>query len=159
LDSQEQINRQAHNDYCVAAESTGNVACYSVVGGHQATHAAPFCGTLPKPAFTIAQRRPAALGAKLGAIPYGPVWTAADAGGIESLSFRAVWTPVDARGHGLEIYGSEGWGLSQGDRVEFSRACHQNPCESGGFVVRCMGVPSDVWEPFAPAISWALAVT
>ncbi len=40
-----------------------------------------------------------------------------DAGGIETLSFRAVWTVVDAYGHGLEIYGSEGWGF------ESLRAC------------------------------------
>jgi hypothetical protein len=32
-----------------------------------------------------------------------------DAGGLESPSFRATWTPVDACGHHLEIYGSEGW--------------------------------------------------
>jgi hypothetical protein len=31
-----------------------------------------------------------------------------DAGGIESLCFRAVWTAVDTFGHGLEIYGSGG---------------------------------------------------
>ena len=34
-----------------------------------------------------------------------------DVCGIESLSFRAVWTSVDAHGHPLEIYGSEGWGF------------------------------------------------
>ena len=32
----------------------------------------------------------------------GRLW---DVCGIESLPFRAVWTAVDARGHGLEIYG------------------------------------------------------
>ncbi len=50
----------------------------------------------------------AALGAKLGAIRCGLVWTGVDACGIETLSFRAVWTVVDTHGHGLEIYGSEG---------------------------------------------------
>ena len=42
-----------------------------------------------------------ALGAKLGAILCGLVWTAVDAGGIESLVFRAVWTAVDVCGHGV----------------------------------------------------------
>ncbi len=41
------------------------------------------------------------LGAKLGAILCGLVWTAVDAGGIESLSFRAVWTAVDGCGRRL----------------------------------------------------------
>ncbi len=36
-----------------------------------------------------------AVGAKLGAIRRGLVWTPVDACGIESLSFRAVWTAVD----------------------------------------------------------------
>jgi hypothetical protein len=57
------------------------------------------------------------LGAKLGAIRCGLVWTAVDVCGIESLSFRHVWTAVDTHGHGLEIYGSEGWGF------ESLRAC------------------------------------
>lgn len=51
-----------------------------------------------------------ASGAKLGAIRCGLVWTAEDTGGIESLSFRAVWTVVDARGRRLEILGSGGFG-------------------------------------------------
>ncbi len=128
LDSQEQSNRQAHNDHCVVAESTGNVARY-LVGGHQATHATPFCGTLPKPTFTTAQRRPAALGAKLGAIRCGFVWTAVDACGIETLSFRHVWTAVDTHGCRLEIYGSEGWGF------ESLRARYGNPCSARVSVV------------------------
>ena len=57
------------------------------------------------------------MGAKLEAIRGGLVWTAVDAGGIESLSFRDVWTAVDTCGHRLDIYGSEGWGF------EFLRAC------------------------------------
>jgi hypothetical protein len=65
-----------------------------------------------------APRRPApSLGAKLGAIRCGRVWTGVDAGARGSLSFRRVWTPVDTRGRGLEIYGSEGWGF------ESLRAC------------------------------------
>ncbi len=43
-----------------------------------------------------------------------------DGCGIESSSFRAVWTPVDVCGHGLEIYGSEGWGF------ESIRECHSH---------------------------------
>ncbi len=83
----------------------------------------------------------AAMGAKLEAIRGGLVWTAVDAGGIESLSFRdvwtavdacgiesppfrAVWTAVDGCGHRLEIYGSEGWGF------ESLRACHGSPCSA-----------------------------
>ena len=57
------------------------------------------------------------LGAKLGAILCGHVWTVVDAGGHQALVIRAVWTAVDACGHGLEIYGSGGWGF------EFLRAC------------------------------------
>ena len=58
-----------------------------------------------------AQTSDPTLGAKLGAILCGHVWTAVDAGGIEGLPFRAVWTAVDACGQRLEIYGSEGWGF------------------------------------------------
>lgn len=46
-------------------------------------------------------------GAKLGAIRRGQVLTAVDAGEIESLSFRAVWTSVDTRGRRLENYVSD----------------------------------------------------
>ena len=53
------------------------------------------------------------------------MWTCADACGIERLPLRAVRTAVDACGHGLEIYGSEGWGF------EFSRACKRNPRNAG----------------------------
>ena len=60
-------------------------------------------------------------GAKLGAILCGLLWTCVDSCGLEGLSFRAVWTAVDCCGHGLEIYGSEGWGF------EFSRACNTKP--------------------------------
>jgi len=49
------------------------------------------------------------LGAKLGAIPCGPHRTGVDAGGHGTLSFQALWTLLDTRGHGLEIYGSGGW--------------------------------------------------
>ena len=57
-------------------------------------------------ARVFVQRWPApSSGANLGAIRPGLVWTAVDVCGIESLPFRAVWTAVDARGHGLEIYG------------------------------------------------------
>ena len=41
------------------------------------------------------------LGAKLGAILCGLLWTAMDACGIESLSIRSVWTAVDTDGHGV----------------------------------------------------------
>ena len=56
-------------------------------------------------------------GAILGAKRCELAWTAVDAGGLESLVFRRVWTAMDLHGHSLEIYGSEGWGF------EFSRAC------------------------------------
>jgi hypothetical protein len=65
--------------------------------------------------------------APVGAILCGLVWTAVDTGGIERLSFRAVWTAVDVCGHGLYIYGSGGWGF------ESLRACYQDPCMSEGF--------------------------
>ena len=70
------------------------------------------------------------LGAKLGAIRCGPVWTA-----------------VDSCGHGLEIYGSEGWGLSPNDRCEFSRAC-QRSLALQGISPRRSDDLSDVWELF-----------
>ncbi len=57
------------------------------------------------------------MGAKLGAIPCGRLWTRVDVYGIETLSFRAVWTAVDGRGHRLEIYGSEGWDSSPSGRA------------------------------------------
>ena len=44
----------------------------------------------------------------LGAIRSGLLRSGVDAGGIESLSFRAVLTAVDTDGHALEIYGLEG---------------------------------------------------
>jgi hypothetical protein len=41
--------------------------------------------------------------------PYGRrPWRPVDS---QARSFRSGWTPVDAGGHGLETYGSEGWGL------------------------------------------------
>jgi hypothetical protein len=46
-----------------------------------------------------------------------------DAGGLESPSFRRVWTLVDSRGHGLEIYGSEGWGSNSPSSPSHLRAC------------------------------------
>jgi hypothetical protein len=51
------------------------------------------------------------LGAKLGAIPCGIVWTPVDVGGPESRSAKRGWTVLDVCGHRLEIYGSEGWGF------------------------------------------------
>ncbi|HVR78619.1 MAG TPA: hypothetical protein VMS99_09535 [Acidimicrobiia bacterium] len=50
-----------------------------------------------------------ALGAKLGAMLYALVWTAVDSSGTGSLRARSEWTPLDTRGHGLDIYGSGGW--------------------------------------------------
>ena len=67
----------------------------------------------------------------------GRVWTQ---GGIEALSFRPVWTAVDAHGHRLEIYGSGGWGF------EFLRACCRNPCESDD---------TDVYQRHCASESWA----
>ena len=67
-------------------------------------------------------------GANLGANSSGRLWTGMDGCGLGGLLFLAVWTAVDGCGHGLEIYGSGGWGF------EFLRACQRNPCESGGFV-------------------------
>ena len=34
-----------------------------------------------------------------------------DTGGMETTQDWAVWTSLDARGPGLEIYGPEGWGF------------------------------------------------
>jgi len=65
-------------------------------------------------------------------LSWEPSWEpfAVDAGGIEGLLFRPVWTAMDAHGRCLEIYGSEGWGF------ESLRACHTCPSaraeESGG---------------------------
>ena len=97
-------------------------------GNRQAAPAKP---CMPRHLWAVVgawrHREPAALGAKLGAILCGLVWTAVDACGIESLCFRPVWTVVDACGHGLEIYGSGGWGF------EFLRACRLNPLQRKGF--------------------------
>jgi len=76
-----------------------------------------------------APRWPAALGAKLGAIRGGSLRTAVDADGLESLSFRAVWTAADGCGRRLEIYGSEGWGF------ESLRACWETSVLAGDFAV------------------------
>jgi hypothetical protein len=43
-----------------------------------------------------------------------------DAGGLGSASLQALRTPVDTHGHGLDIYGSEGWGF------ESLRACDES---------------------------------
>ncbi len=48
------------------------------------------------------------MGAKLGAILCELPRTAVDVTGLERRSFQVVWTPMDACGHGLEIYGSGG---------------------------------------------------
>lgn len=83
-------------------------------------------GGLLSHAIMISRYRDAAprcccVGAKLGAIPCGRRWTVADAGGLESSSFRATLTPVDICGHGSEISGSETWGF------EPVRACCAKP--------------------------------
>ncbi len=66
------------------------------------------------------------LGAKLGAIRGGRRGSCVDPGGIGSLQVRPAWTLVDASGHGLEIYGSGGWGF------ESLRACHRKPLRKAG---------------------------
>lgn len=53
---------------------------------------------LDRPGFGLSDP---VLGAKLGAIRCGLVWTAVDTHGIEGLSFRGVWTAVDAGGRRL----------------------------------------------------------
>jgi hypothetical protein len=51
------------------------------------------------------------VGAKLGTIRCGSVWTAVDGRRPGGFAHRAEWLPVDTDGHGLDIYGSEGWGF------------------------------------------------
>ncbi len=88
------------------------------------------------------------VGAKLGAISGGRLWTAMDDSGIGRLSFRAVSTVVDLGGRCLEIHGSDGWGLSLGDRCEFSRTCNDSPT-AGDFTHALLvdGVsPGDLWS-------------
>lgn len=46
--------------------------------------------------------------ARLGAILCGFIRTAVYVGGLQATSFRHAWTPADAYGRGLDIYGSEG---------------------------------------------------
>lgn len=48
------------------------------------------------------------VGAKLGAFLCGLLRTAMNADGLESPSFRPLWTLLDRHGNGLDIYGSEG---------------------------------------------------
>jgi hypothetical protein len=57
------------------------------------------------------------VGAKLGAILCGLAWTVVDTDGIGTVQDQDVGTFLDAGGHRLEIYGSEGWGF------ESLRAC------------------------------------
>jgi hypothetical protein len=57
----------------------------------------------------------------VGAILCGQQGTAVDVGGIEILSFRAVWTCAHACGLPLQIYGSEGW------EFEILPACDRDP--------------------------------
>jgi hypothetical protein len=80
------------------------------------------------------------LGAKLGAILRGPHRTRVDDGGLGSPSLRRSWTIVDSRGHGLEIYGSEGWGF------ESLRACCRSRWDKR-FWLAATGRPSDFGEP------------
>jgi hypothetical protein len=60
----------------------------------------------PHRACWVAQR--SSLGAKMGVIRGGLLRSAVDSGGLES-PFRPGWTPGEAHGHRLEIYGSGGW--------------------------------------------------
>ena len=71
------------------------------------------------------------LGAKLGAILCGLLRTAVDSCGIETPPFRPVWTAVDACGHRLEIYGSEGWGLSQATRASLPARADEPSARAG----------------------------
>ena len=84
---------------------------------------------------------PALLGAKLGAILCGFRQTRVDAGGLENPSIRPVWTPVDAHGHGLEIYGSGGW-VFESPRARCSKSLWGK-----GFQPRTPAAPSDAGEP------------
>jgi hypothetical protein len=65
------------------------------------------------------------MGAKLGAIRRGLRRSRVDTGGIGSLLLSHVWTAVNAHGHCLAIYGSEGWGFKS------SRARKRNPVTRG----------------------------
>jgi hypothetical protein len=100
-DIRERSSRDAHSHHCLTAESTGTVARFPASGAHQAMHAAPCCGPSREASVTTAQHGPAVLGAKLGAILCGRLWTGVDAGGIESPYFRTVWTAVDGCGRCL----------------------------------------------------------
>lgn len=46
-----------------------------------------------------------------GAILCGRGWTRMNAVGLKGPSFHALWTLLDTRGCGLEIYRSGGWGF------------------------------------------------
>ncbi len=45
-----------------------------------------------------------------------------------------MWTPVDVCGHGLEIYGSEGWGLSQATVASSPGRATELPRKCGGIL-------------------------
>ena len=67
------------------------------------------CGSPWKPMFVAAHRWPAPwLGAKLGAIRGGPRRSCGHSWKWKPIA-EPCWTDVDAHGHRLEIYGSEGW--------------------------------------------------
>ena len=93
----------------------------------------------------------AALGAKLGAIRRGLLWTGVDVCGIGSLSFRAVWTAVDVHGWRLEIYGSEGCGFKS------CRARHVDSLGDGRFSYHPASNAFSAklrLQPFCNPISW-----
>jgi hypothetical protein len=88
------------------------------------------------------------LGAKLGAILSGLVWTALDSSGTRSLQFQSVWTPLDLGGHRLEIYGSGGWVF------ESPRARCIRPAQAGVFAYGVVGIGRQrhLGEPFSGVI-------
>jgi hypothetical protein len=83
----------------------------------------------------------------MGVIRGGLLRSAVDSGGLES-PFRPGWTPGDAHGHRLEIYGSGGWVF------ESPRARWQEPCTTRAF---CSNRPLDLLtfgsHPSVPKVS------
>jgi hypothetical protein len=87
----------------------------------------------------------------VGAVLCGELWTVVDSCGVERPSFRAVRTAVDAHGRRLEIYGSEGWGLSLATGASSPGRADEAPMNTG---VSSRGGNSALnaevlWEPFA----------
>jgi hypothetical protein len=74
----------------------------------------------------------------------GRLWTLVK---LESRSFLRTWALMDARGHGLEIYGSEGWGSNSPSSPSHLPGVLLKPLCRNGFSLSVTGGSSGPREP------------